>query len=153
MTNNNNSGQTVLEQRVLMGKEYKEDFTFELYGDDVTVALRPLDTSEYLPLLGEMANSLGIETSEVDVEDVEDNVDALGEELRVEDLNDEFVDVMERAGARGIVGAYDEEGELHEFSEQRCTELVGDMKGSAPVELGSRVLELSDEIEDAEKFR
>lgn len=143
---------TTFQDLVVRGKDYREDHEFELYGEETTVVIRPLSDEYFLPILSDLSDALGVEDLEADeaVEEVEE----AREEQSVDptEMNDEFVDAIQEAAVLGVCGGYDEDGEFVEYSNEETAELVSAMIGGSSVELGSRVLELSGDMRDAEKF-
>lgn len=146
---------TTLQERVALGTEYREDFEFELYGEETTAVIKPLDDDVYLPILSSIAEILGVdaENPEEKMEEVEDAKEAEGGEIDPSQMDEDFVAELQRAAVLGLVGGYTEDGEYVDFDAEECKQLVSGMKGGASVELGSRVLDLSGNVDDAEKFR
>lgn len=145
---------TKFEQQLTLGAEYQEDYTFDLYGEEVTVVIKPLKDKFFIPLAGSIADALGIEDENLDEEDVtEEALDEIDGDFNVGDLDEDFVNQMQKAAVLGLVGAYDEDGNLEEFDKERASEQVSKMVGGTSLELGGEVLDLSGNIDEAEKFR
>lgn len=143
---------TTLQDMVVRGKDYREDYEFELYGEEITVVIKPLIDEQFLPIMSSLSETLDVEEADADkaVEEVEDAGDE--QEIDTSQLSDGFVAEMQKAATLGIVGGYTEDEEYIEYSDEEIMQLVGDMMGGYSVELGSRVLELSGSVRDAEKF-
>lgn len=163
MTDKSDRSQSKLHEMVVRGTNFKEDFEFELYGEDVTVILQPLVDDEFLPIAAYMAEHLDFDEEQIDGDDaVSKSLDRIEEakedaeeegEIDVTKLDDEFVAVMQEAARYGVYGGYDEDGEVVEHDDEEIEFIVQNMMGGASVELGGRVLEISGDIRDAEKFR
>lgn len=153
---------------IVRGTEYQEDYTFEMYGgEEVTAILKPLPDEEFLPIAAFLSDHLDVEPDEeaeeradetavseaIDKVDDASDGDAEGQPVDVSMLDEEFVAIMQEAAVKGIYGAYDEDGSEVEHTEDEIEWMVDNMMGGYSVEIGSRVLELSGDVRDAEKFR
>lgn len=148
-----------LTEMVVRGKNYREDEEIELFGEDVRVVLRPLVDDDFLPISAFLANHLDMDMEEADdaVSEAIDEVEEAREEGETDEvdvgkLDEEFVAAMQRAARLGIAGSYSEDGEKLEHSQEETDFIVDNMVGGASVEIGGRVLELSGDVRDAEKF-
>lgn len=158
MSDKEQRGKSKLHEMVIRGTEYKEDIEVELYGEEVPVVIQPLVDNEYLPLAAFLASHLGLEGEDAD-EAVSESIDKLDEaredvdeNIDLEKLDEEFVTVMQKAAKDGIVGSY-RDGEFVEHTEDEIDFIIDNIMGGASVELGGRVLEISGDVRDAEKFR
>lgn len=157
MSDKEERGKSKLHEMVIRGTEYKEDIDVELYGEEVPVVIQPLVDNEYLPLAAFLASHLGIE-EEAD-EAVSESIDKIDEArddvedtIDIEKLDKEFVEIMQKAAKYGIVGSY-RDGEFVEHSDDEVDFIIDNMMGGTSVEIGGRVLEISGDVRDAEKFR
>lgn len=144
---------------VVRGTEYKEDYDFEGYGgEEVTAVLQPLVDNEFLPIAAFLASHLEME-DEIDkdeaVSEAIDKVEEAEEDgtVDVTKLDEEFVAIMQEAAKKGLCGGYDPSGSLVEYTDEEVDEVVENMMGAYSVEIGGRVLEISGDVRDAEKFR
>lgn len=160
MASNSERSQSKLHEMVVRGTNFKEDFEFELYGEEITVILQPLVDDEFLPIAAYLATEMDfdeqIEADEAVSESIDKIEDAKGEDeetIDISELDEDFVAVMQEAAKYGIWGGYDEDGEPVEHDEEEVDYIVENMMGGASVELGGRVLEISGDVRDAEKFR
>lgn len=151
-----------LHEMVVRGSNYREDAEVEVFGEDVDVQLRTLVDDEFFPIITLLAEQLGIDDldeEEAVTEAIDEAEDFAGsDDIEVSDLDEEFVEGMQAAAIMGLSGAYDEDGELYEFPEgeegrEEKALLVENMTGGSSVELGGRVLDVSGDVRDAEKFR
>lgn len=142
-----------LEQRLVLGKDYREDFEFDLYGEEVTVILKPLPDKFFLPIVGSLADELDVEDDVEDAEVADEAIEEAEGDVEMSDLNEGFVNQMQKAAILGIEGGYDEDGEKVEYDDEKASELVDMMMGGTSVEIGGRVLELTGSLREAEKFR
>lgn len=134
------------------GTEYRKDETIELYGEEVDIVLKPLDDDKFLPLMAEMAEALGVEQESL-TEGPQDEIEQeLGDEIDVSQLNEEFIGVMQKAAVSGLHGQYVEEDEVEVLDTETKAELVSSLKGGASMEMGLLVMDVSGNLEDAEKF-
>jgi hypothetical protein len=145
---------------VVRGTNFRDDYDFELYGEEVTAILQPLVDDEFLPLAAFLSEHFDLEEDVDQDEAVSEAIDKVEEAEESEDepidiskLDEEFVAIMQEAAVLGLYGGYDNDGEPVEYSEEESEEIVKSMMGGYSVELGGRVLELSGDVRDAEKFR
>lgn len=149
--------QSELYEMVVRGTNFRDDFEFELYGEEVTAILRPLVDDEFLPVAALISEKLDLDVEDNDeavseaIDKVEESKDEAGE-IDITQLDDEFVAIMQSAAIDGLHGSY-QDGEAVEHSEEEKEFIVSNMMGGASVELGGRVLEISGDVRDAEKFR
>jgi len=153
--------QARLMEMVIRGTKFKDDYEFELYGEDVTAIMQPLVDDEFLPIAALLSEKLDmedeIEEEEVvgeAVEKVEEAKDDEGDApIDISKLDDEFVALMQEAARLGLYGGYDNDGEEVEFDDDETEYMIDNMMGGYSVELGSKVLEISGDVRDADKFR
>lgn len=156
----NNRSQSKLQEMVIRGKEYREDYDFEMFGEEVTGVIRPLPDEEFLPLAAFLADHFDVDTDELDEEELAERANEEIEEARDEEgdvdmskLDKEFVATLQQAAILGLEGAYDDNGEYVDHTKDEVKEMVTAMVGGYSVELGGEVLDLSGNIRDAERFR
>lgn len=208
-----------LYEMVVRGTEFKDDYDFEMYGEETTAILQPLVDDEFLPIAAFLSEHLDIEDEVEDeeavseaidkvdeareaadeLEDIEGIGDSMAESLRaagfsspedvadadrdelaeevdgigpalaeriqedaedaldqpvdISKLDEDFVRWMQNAAKLGIYGSYDEDGNEVEYDDEEVDFMVDNMMGGYSVEIGGRVLEISGDVRDAEKFR
>lgn len=143
---------STLTEMAQKGTEYRKDETIEVYGEEVDIVLKPLDDNKFLPLMAEMAESLGVEQESL-TEGPQDEIEQeLGDEISVSELNEDFIDVMQKAAVAGLHGQYVGEDEVEVLDTEEKAEVVKSLKGGASMELGLLVMDVSGNLEDAEKF-
>jgi hypothetical protein len=159
MTEQDKSAAT-LKEMAIRGSDYREDYEFELYGEDVVAIIRPLVDDEFLPIAAFLKSRLDEEDLDTEeavdeaVEQVEEAAEETeGDDIDVSMLDEEFVAAMQEAARLGLYGDYDEDGEEREYTNEEREQIVGSLMGGYSVELGARVLEISGSVRDAEKFR
>lgn len=149
------------------GRNYREDFETEMFGDTVTYELRPLVDEEFLPLSAQMADILGIDEEEVrggdTVDEALDQIDETrtdedGEEIPAEaidvsKLDEEFVRIVQEAAWRALTAEYDEEGNRIELTDEEAREAIEDFVAGYSLVVGYNALDLAGNIQDATKFR
>lgn len=144
---------------VVRGTEFEDEYDFELYGEEVTAVIKPLVDDDFLPIAALLAEKLDVEEEEIKQEEAVseaiDTVDEAAEEegVDVSELDQEFVSVMQEAARLGLHASYNSEGEKVEHTDEEIEFMISEMRGGYSVELGSRVLEISGDVRDAEKFR
>lgn len=132
-----------LREMVLKGKNYREDYEFEYFGETITLKLRPLRDPEFVELIERLDDTIDEEEFDEELEDIED----LDEEDVEEEFSSDFVEVMRDAAKLGI----DPEplGETREG----IAELVDEMVGGVSIEIGAEVMEITSNLQDADRFR
>lgn len=150
---------TRLHEAVALGKHYREDMELDVFGDTLRIEHRALPDEEFLPILADLAGELDLDvgtSSDEAIEEAMEEVDEARDEegnIDITQLSDEFVALAQKAGARGITAAYDEDGEKVEIEEEESAELLEGMVGGISVEIGMRVLDTAGGVRDAELFR
>lgn len=158
MTDSDRSSSKLYEM-VVRGTEFEDEYDFELYGEEVTAVIKPLVDDEFLPIAAFLAEKLDVDEEDIEQEEAVseaiDKVDEASEEegVDVSQLDEEFVEVMQEAARLGLHASYNDDGEKVEHSDEEIEFMVHEMRGGYSVELGSRVLEISGDVRDAEKFR
>lgn len=152
--------QSKLQEMVIRGKDYREDYEFEMFGEEVTGVIRPLPDKEFLPLAAFLADHFDMDADDLNEDEVVDEaIDEIeearedGGDIDVSKLDEEFVATMQSAAILGLEGGYDDAGNYVEYSEADVEEIVTNMIGGYSVELGGEVLDLSGNVRDADRFR
>lgn len=217
MTIDSDTDLSRLTELVLRGTKFRDDYEFELYGEEVTAILRPLSDDDYMPIAIKLAAYFSdgdgstdeaaqraeeqVEEARRDADELEDlngvgdslaeklrdggydsvtdvaatepeelaEIDGVGETLASEiredalaaeqnrldlsQFDDEFINIIQDAAKKGVWGAYYEDGDVEEYDEEEAEWLIDNMMGGASVEIGMQVLDLSADVQDAEKFR
>lgn len=144
--------QSKLYDMCVRGHEYREDYDFEMLGEDVTASLGPLKDEQFLPVAGFLKEHLDMDQEDA-VDTVEEAKEAGDEDdVDISQMDEEFVAAMQRAAAAGLKGSYTEGGELIDHDEEEAKKMVAMMVGGYSVEIGGKVLELSGDVRDVEKF-
>lgn len=170
MTEENESefepGQSKLLEMAIRGKEFRDEFEIELYGEPVTAVIRPLVDDEFLPIMGFLADHFdvdfedredledGSKTEEV-MDQARDQVDEAEVDGQIDpsQMDDEFVDILQTAAVLGLEGALDVEGEYVDHNREEAEQIVSSLMGGHSIELGFKILEISGDVDDATKFR
>lgn len=152
--------QSTLQEMVTLGKEYREDYDIEMFGETVTGVLRPLPDKEFLPLAAFLADHFDVDPEELDEEELTEMAKEEVEEARdetgdvdISKMDEQFVATLQQAAILGLEGGYDEDGNYVDYSDEEVEEIVTDMIGGYSVEIGGEVLDLSGNVRDADKFR
>lgn len=158
MTESINREKSKLHEMIVRGKHYREDFEFELYGEEVVAIIRPLVDKEFLPVAGMLAEKFDLDEKEEAVDEAIEKVEEAKEEgetdtVDVSEMDEEFVDIMHGVAVLGLEGTYDEEGNEVEIDKEEGREMVESLMGGYSVELASEILDVSGSVRDAEKFR
>lgn len=142
-----------LYEMCVRGRDYREDYDFEMLGNEVTASLAPLTDEKFLPIAAFLKEHLDMDEEEA-VETIEEAKEEADEgAIDITKMDKEFVLAMQRAAVAGIKGAYGSEGEYIEHDEEEARQMVDMMVGGYSVELGGKVMELSGDVRDATKFR
>lgn len=146
--NSENINIAKLRELAVRGKDYREDYEVEYYGESATFALRPLVDIEFLPIAAFLEDKLGLDAEEAqemveeEREDNEGNVDP-------SNFDREFVEIMQKAAIQGLTSGPDcDEGERKEVRTQ-----VESLQGGKSLEIAERVLDVSSDAESAKSFR
>lgn len=148
-----------LYEMVVRGTDFEDEYEFEMYGEPVTAIIKPLVDDEFLPIAAFLKSHLDVDDDFEEEEVVSEAIDKVEEEkegdgaVDVSQFDEEFVAALQKAAEYGIHGSYDEDGERVEHTDEEVEFMVSEMMGGYSVEIGSRVLEISGDVRDAEKFR
>jgi len=151
-----NKSTSKLYEMCVRGDEYREDYEFEMFGEDVTAVLKPLKDERFLPIAAVLKSHLDMDEDEAidTVEEAKEAAEEAGEDtIDISQMDKAFVATMQRAAIGAIRGSYDEDGKFYEHSEEEAEKMVGMMIGGYSVELGGKALEISGDVRDATKFR
>lgn len=160
--NKSERSDTKLMEMVVRGSEFKDDYEFELYGETVTAIIQPLVDDEFLPIAALLSAKLDLDEDIDEDKAVSEAIDKVedadadeeeGAPVDVTEFDDEFVAIMQEAARYGLYGAYDDNGDAVEYDDDEVDYIVSEMMGGYSIELGSKVLEISGDVRDAEKFR
>lgn len=150
-----NKSESKLYEMCVRGRDYREDYPFEMMGEDVTASIAPLPDEQFLPVASFLKEHLDMDEEDAvaQIEDAKADAAADDEDtIDISKMDTEFVAAMQRAGAAGLKGSYSADGELIEHTEDEAEAMIGMMVGGYSVEIGGKVLELSGDVRDVEKF-
>lgn len=144
-----------LYEMCVRGSNFREDFDFEMYGEEVTAILKPLTDDLFLPLSARLSDHLDIDRDELEdqeaveeaAEKIEDAKPDDGGPVDISKMDEEFINVMQTAAILGIAG------EDMGHTDDEVKEMVHMMMGGYSVEIGGQVLEMSGDVRDATRFR
>jgi hypothetical protein len=145
-----------LKDMAVRGAGFREDFSLEMFGEEVVISLAPLKDKKFLPVAAFLKAHLGMDEEEAveTVEEAKAAAEEAGEDsVDISKMDKEFVVAMQRAAVSGIKGSYTDDGELVKYDEAEAQAIVDQMIGGYSVEIGGKVLELSGDVRDATKFR
>jgi hypothetical protein len=153
--------QSKLYEMAVRGTEFEDEYEFELYGEPVTAVIKPLVDDEFLPIAAFLTEHLDVDEDTIEEgKAVSEAVDKVEEEsegdepVDISQLDEEFVKWMQNAAKLGLHASYDEDGNKVEHTDEEIEFIVDEaLMGGYSVELGSKVLEISGDVRDAEKFR
>ena len=142
-----------LYEMCLRGRDYRENYDFEMFGEEVTAVLAPLPDKKFLPVAGFLKEHLDMDEEDA-VDAVEEAKEEAGddESIDISEMDKEFVAAMQRAAVGGLKESLSADGDVVEHTEEEAEKMVGMMVGGYSVELGGKVLELSGDVRDVEKF-
>ena len=148
-----NKSESKLYEMCVRGHKYRENYDFEMMGEDITASLGPAKDEQFLPIAAFLKDHLDMDEEDA-VDAVEEAKEEAGEDesIDISKMDTEFVGAMQQAAIVGLKGSYSESGELIEHTEEEAEEMVNMMVGGYSVEIGGKVLELSGNVRDVEKF-
>lgn len=126
----------------LRGSSYRERKAIDLYGEELEIVLKPIIDEDYYGLMF----SLDIDEDMVDgaMEDAENDDGEVDPEM----LDDSMITMLQEAAIMGI------DAEAMDETEEGIREIVKNiLVGGKSLEIGSAVIELTDAMGEAEKFR
>lgn len=128
-----------LRRLVTRGANYREDYTFKQFGEEVDMVLKPIPDEKY-------RNLLRVMKAEMDDEEMREAVKAANSEDT--DLEEMFsvgqTAALQEAACLGIVP------ESINEDEEGVRELVSMMVGQKSLEIGMKVMEISADVGDDE---
>lgn len=137
-----------LRELAVRGKDYREDFEFEYYGESATFQLRPLVDVEFLPIAAFLEDKLGL-----DAEDAQEMVEEEREEndgnIDPSNFDAEFVEIMQSAAIQGLTSG----PEASDEERDEVREQVETLQGGKSLEIAERVLDISSDADSAKSFR
>ena len=127
---------------VMRGTQYREEYEFEMFGEAVTLELKPLNDDQYTTLLEQMEEDIDDEKFAAIMAEAE------GEDP--EDLEDQFdtgfVRAMQTAAKLGI------DPESVGETQEGIAELVDMMVGGQSIAIGREVMEITSNVSAAKDF-
>lgn len=144
-----------LYEMCVRGRDYREDYDFKMFGEEVAASMAPLPDKKFFPIAGFLKEHLDMDEEDAveTVEEAKKQAEEAGEDtIDISQMDAEFVAAMQRAAVGGIKGSYDDDGTLVEYTEDEAEHMVSMMVGGYSVELGGKALELSGDVRDVEKF-
>lgn len=136
-----------LRELAVRGKDYREDFEVDYYGESAVFALRPLVDVEFLPIAAFLEDKLGLDAEEAQ-EMVEEEREEEGN-IDPSNFDREFVEIMQKAAIQGLTSGPDASDEERE----EVREQVETLQGGKSLEIAERVLDISSDAESAKSFR
>lgn len=152
---NTNVNVSKLRELAVRGKNYREEFEVEYYGESATFDLRPLVDIEFLPIAAFLEDKLGLDAEEAQ-EMVEEEREQNDGNIDPSNFDREFVEIMQSAAIQGLTGSTkDEASDEAEWKAQKeeITAQVESLQGGKSLELAERVLDISSDAESAKSFR
>jgi hypothetical protein len=137
-----------LRELAVRGKDYREEFEVEYYGESATFELRPLVDIEFLPIAAFLEDKLGLDAEEAQ-EMVEEERDPDDGSINPSNFDAEFVEIMQKAAIQGMTSGPD-------ASDEECDEVraeVESLQGGKSLEIAETVLDISSDAESAKSFR
>lgn len=155
MTTQSNKSESVLYEMCVRGRDYREDYPFEMMGNEVTAQIAPLPDKKFLPIASFLKEHLDMDEEDAveQIEEAKEQAEEAGDDtIDITKMDEEFVAIMQKAGAAGLKGSYNPEGELVTHDHDEAEEMIGMMVGGYSVEIGGKILELSGDVRDVEQF-
>ncbi|WP_264822310.1 hypothetical protein [Halocatena marina] len=141
-----------LYEMCVRGDDYREEYEFEMFGEEITALMKPIKDKKFLPLTAYLKEHLDIDEEEA-VEKVEEaKEESDGETIDISKMDEDFVTSIQNAAVYGIAGSVEDDGEIIEYTEDEARKMVDKMIGGYSVELGGKALEISGNVRDVKKF-
>lgn len=136
---------STLRRMALKGAEYREEYELDYFDETTTLFLKPLKDEVFLELLEDLDDVIDEEEMEEMMdEELEDGDDDIPDEGEFDPV---FVEIMRDAALLGI--DHEEAGETKEGMK----EILDMMVGGVSIEIGAEVMEITSNLQDAERFR
>lgn len=140
-----NKSDSKLRSMILKGKNYREDYELEYFGETTDIELRPLKDTEFVEIVERIDDVVDEEEFEDNMEDIDDLDE---EEMPDEaDFDKDFVEVMRDAAKLGI------DNESAGLTQEELDELVDELIGGVSIDIGAEVLDITSNLQDADRFR
>jgi len=146
-----------LKEMAIRGKEYREENEYDYFGESMTLVLQSLPDKKLIPITGKLQSKFGMDIEEAS-EEIEESRDDTGD-IDPAKLDAEFVELMAAAAFEGID---EEEGDAAGINDADLRAVLGiaedegdniGLRGGLTLEIAQDVLDITDDAEDAEKFR
>ncbi|QIR31063.1 putative tail assembly chaperone protein [Halorubrum virus Hardycor2] len=139
-----------LRELALRGKNYREKFETSYLGESLTLYLKPLTDLEFLPIAAFLEDKLEMDTEEAKERIEEEREAGDDDSIDIANFDKEFVGIMQEAAAKGVDTT---QGDAEGLEDEMVLETIRDLIGGKSIEIAERVLDISSNAEDAEKFR
>ena len=139
-----------LRELALRGKNYREEFETNYLGETLTLYLKPLTDLEFLPIAAFLEEKLDMDTEEAKERIEEEREAGDDDSIDIANFDKEFVGIMQEAAAKGVDNT---QGDAEGLDDDLVLETIRDLIGGKSIEIAERVLDISSNAEDAEKFR
>ncbi|UBF19606.1 tail assembly chaperone [Halorubrum sodomense tailed virus 4] len=139
-----------LRELALRGKNYREEFETNYLGETLTLYLKPLTDLEFLPIAAFLEEKLDMDTEEAKERIEEEREAGDDDSIDITNFDKEFVGIMQEAAAKGVDTT---QGDAEGLDDELVLETIRDLIGGKSIEIAERVLDISSNAEDAEKFR
>ncbi|UBF20347.1 tail assembly chaperone [Haloarcula virus HCTV-8] len=139
-----------LRELALRGKNYREEFETNYLGETLTLYLKPLTDLEFLPIAAFLEEKLDMDTEEAKERIEEEREAGDDDSIDIANFDKEFVGIMQEAAAKGVDNT---QGDAEGLDDELVLETIRDLIGGKSIEIAERVLDISSNAEDAEKFR
>ncbi|AGM10998.1 tail assembly chaperone [Haloarcula virus HJTV-1] len=139
-----------LRELALRGKNYREEFETNYLGETLTLYLKPLTDLEFLPIAAFLEEKLDMDTEEAKERIEEEREAGDDDSIDITNFDKEFVGIMQEAAAKGVDNT---QGDAEGLDDELVLETIRDLIGGKSIEIAERVLDISSNAEDAEKFR
>lgn len=140
---------------VMKGARYREDYTYNQFGQEVDIQLRPLTSDIYRRLQQQVQEEVDSEVF-ANVLEAKRNGE-LSEDMDIEDVDDETMsDLMDmqsgQMGALNLAAKYGIDPDSVDVPEEQIPKLVDRMVGNKAIDIGVEVMALTADVEQAQDF-
>jgi hypothetical protein len=137
-----------LREMAVRGNQYREELTFDYFGEELHLFVKPLTDKQFLPIAAFLEDRLDIDPEEAQ-EAIEEEKDPDGG-IDPSNFDEEFVEIMQEAA---VMGVDTEQGDAEGEDEEGLRETIAMLQGGSSLIIAEKVLEISSDAESAESFR
>lgn len=137
-------------QLITQGYTYREDYTFEMFGEEVDIQLQPLTDDIYRHLLEQMEEDIGDEKFKKLLDQKRSGELEVSEDGEVESLDADVA--LGQIGALRLAAKYGIDPKSVGEDREGVVELVDKMVGQRSIEVGMEVMSVTADVGELDDF-